>query len=136
MKKPIKIILWSITTAFIIAVTIICYKSNRIWNGYNESIIIARGPFHTRFPDLYPDTPDNKKAVEQWFLDTIPLGTDRKDARRMLNQSFSEDVTTGRKIVIHERGSVAGGSSTSVMIQFDNNGKVKSIQVDQYEAYL
>jgi hypothetical protein len=77
-----------------------------------------------------------EKKIEQWFLEAIPVGTTREEARKILLQSFTTDLTSGRMTKIDEVGSIAGGSSISVRLHFDNRGRLESVEVDQESAYL
>jgi hypothetical protein len=136
MKKPLKLVLRLLAALAIIAIIVVGLKVRRIWNGYHDTKIIANGPFASRFPSLYPDYPEHKKEMERWFLDEIPPGTPREEARRVLGKSFTVDLTSGRLIVIDEVGTAAGGSTTSVRLHFDERGKLVSVEVEQQWAYL
>jgi hypothetical protein len=136
MKKPIKIVLWLIAACSMIAIMIVGLEVRRIWNGYHDTIVIADSSFGSRFPDLYPDTPEMKKEIEQWFFDAIPPGTTRDEAKSVLSKSFESDLTSGKMTVVDEVGSAAGGSSTSIRIHFDERGRVKSVEVEQHIAYM
>ena len=136
MKKPLKIGLGLIAAVAVISIVVVGLEVRRIWNGYHDTEIISGGPFATRFPSLYPDSPERKKEIEQWFLNETPPGTARVEARSILSKSFTVDLTSGKKSVIDEVGSAAGGSTTSVRLHFDELGRLKSVEVEQYWAYL
>lgn len=136
MKKTLKFMLRLFAALAIIALVVVALKVRRIWKGYHDTKIIAHGPFASRFPSLYPDTPENKKEMERWFLNEVPPGTLREEARMVLGKSFTVDMTSGKIIVIDEVGSTAGGSTTSVRLCFDENGRLKTVEVEQHWAYL
>lgn len=136
MKRPIRITLWLIAASALIAIVVVGLEARRVWKGYHDTIIITGGPFDSQFPSLYPNTPEKKQEMERWFLNVIPQGTPREEARRSLSGSFSSDLTTGKKTVIDESGSIAGGESTSVTILFDSRGRVRSVEVNQHWVYL
>jgi hypothetical protein len=136
MKKPIRIALWLIAAGAMVAIVVVGLESRRVLKGYHDTIIITGGPFDSQFSSLYPDTPEKKQEMERWFLNVIPQGTPREEARRILSGSFSSDLTSGKKTVIDESGNSAGGESTSVTIHFDNQGRVRTVEVNQHWAYL
>ena len=93
-----------------------------------SSHIKATGPFASRFPDLYPD---QEEAIREWFLDTLPVGISRRDARAVLSKSFSKDLTRRRAVVIDKIRSLVGGGSTSVTLVFDRGGRFESVEIEQ-----
>jgi hypothetical protein len=136
MKKTIRIALWLIAAGTMMAIVVVGLEARRVLKGYHDTIIISGGSFDSQFASLYTDTPEKKHKMEQWLLNVIPQGTPREEARRILSRSFSSDLTSGKKTVIDESGSGAGGESTSVTIHFDNQGRVRSVEVNQHRAYL
>lgn len=125
-----------IAAGAMITIVVVSLETRRVWRGYHNTIIITGGPFDSQFSSLYPDTPEKKQEMERWFLNVIPQGTPREEARRILNRSFSSDLTSGKKTVIDESGNSVGSEFTSVTIHFDNQGRVRSVEVNQHWAYL
>jgi len=106
--------------------------------GHPESHIVATGPFASRFErrqgpgvGLYPN---REEEIQAWFLDALPQGISRKDARAILSKSFSKDLTRRRAVVIHSLSSPAGSCSTSVRLIFDKDGGFESVEVEQHFA--
>jgi hypothetical protein len=107
------------------------------WGGLTkerqESLIIPDGPFDASFERLYPD---HGQEIEEWFKLTLPPGTTRSDAHRILSSSFSGDITGGNEVLIDGSWQLGGSHETKVILTFGDDGCFREAKVKQHWAYL
>jgi hypothetical protein len=134
IKKKNRMARWAavaalITLIIVAALALFLYAAR----DQRESYIIKGGPFDSAFSSLYPQ--DHAREIEDWFGKTIPQGTNRAGADRILSSSFTISVTDGKETTIDSHSSLAGGYHTKVTLIFDSGGFQKA-KVSQHWAYL
>jgi hypothetical protein len=99
-----------------------------------ETRIIPNSPFAKTFPDgLHPG---KEAIIKDWFLSSIPKGTNKQKVSEILSRSFNTNIANGKVRIQKRELRFAGSDWTDIHILFDWEDKVIDIIVDQHSACL